>query len=230
MAENNLDSYRADPPVTADTRRKIAEHVASSKGQQVRLESAKDLAEVAVKDWRAMSWGRIDAQREGNKIELRWEIFPPLRPERYHAAIMAADLDYSPEIENIGYVRVANGNGQGKKTLELEEGHCYFFLAVFISDGDGDKMDCRTIGTKVMIPLSSTSQELLRAGRRIAKSPTDRMRVELASFRETQDAFDEICSEEIEKIKAKGLAPDEEQEQIADFMDFAKQVRAQNQT
>ena len=125
---------------------------------------------------------------------------------------------------------IASGYGNGKKTLQLEEGRCYsfFFTFVYYEDDLTAKVteeNYSSIHFIIGIPLSHENRKLLLRAQKLAHNPEERVKDDLDSILKKQDAFDEKLQQGIELIKAKGLPPSEEERRIADFRDEAERVR-----
>lgn len=175
-------------------------------------------------------FGFVRVARRGSHIKIDWGthiLAGP--PEDYLVTGLLRVIDFIPDARNLIMGMIARGGGKGTVSLRLEEGSCYSFVFHFVNKSKAshkiDEDSVNYVHFAVGIPLSLEKQLALKRALKLMSNPGERVRNEFETFFNAQEAFDEMREQGIRRIKAKGLAADEEQMQIADFEDYAKDVK-----
>ena len=167
-------------------------------------------------------WVKVEADRVGSKITLRWEPAQSyMKPSEFRVHGLMRELCFVPSLGNIAEKLILEGNGQGTMTLELEQGRCYCIGFII---GRNEIQNVKGLLLEIAVPLSDDNRRILNDAIR-NNGLAERLTSDLKRFREAQDAFEEMCRSEIAKIKAKRLPPEDEQQHIDDFRDYAASVR-----
>ena len=177
-------------------------------------------------------WAQVEVVRQENNVTLKWAFkMSAGTPEKYTVIANAWEILLVPNFERADGGLIVSTRGNGSIHLELEEGVAYVFEFLF---ADRDKYYASDVEImpqcilfQVAIPLSDERKALLRKAVGLDLHPEERVRHKMETYLDKQDAFDEVSKQAIERIKAKGLSPDEERERIEDFNDYAKSVKDQ---
>jgi len=178
-------------------------------------------------------WADVHVKREKNKVNISWKLTEvPKDPQDIAVTGYAHEIGLIPDPEELPGGVIVSGRGSGEVSLELEEGSAYYFFFPFLNS---EMYENKSVGRNselvqavefiVAIPLSDERKLLLRKAIKLDLNPEERVRHEFNTFLKKQDVFDEMREEGIRKIKAKGLSPDEEEQRIADFEDYTKNLK-----
>jgi hypothetical protein len=169
-------------------------------------------------------------KRDGCSVKIAWK-FKEIATGEYRNTLVggAQEINFEPNAQKSVYGPIVRTSDDGDICLELDEGSCYLFTfragirhVVKNRAKNDPRMDIYKfflLSFIVGIPLSDKQKANLGRFARLSESKDEQLRSEFLGRRRSQELFEDLCNGEIERIKAKGLSPEEEKQKIEDFND-----------
>lgn len=229
--ESNLSKYLITIPVDQATFDTVSSTLKSTEMLQTRREMIDAACQSILEQEYHCNTAIVSIKRERSSVTIEWRITEPDR-NALDFAVNATmyEIDFIPNRAGFRGGAVVSTKGNGNIRLELEEGFAYYCNFIFMDIIEYNKQNysrdlISNIELQFAIPLSDERKSLLRKAVLLRDSPEERLRHDLRSFRNNQDAYDDMLRKGIEEIKSKGLNPDAERDQIEDFEDYAKSIK-----
>lgn len=173
----------------------------------------------------------VDVRRNGCEVTIKWRLGENAKPESDYKVIgLIREMSLHPSSNYNMEDMVIDQYGSGSCQLNLAEGRSYLILLYFFDplwaqgfEGpDKNKSGSDCISFQVVVPLSDENKSILD---KIDHHPEKRVMHAMRQFLDLEDTFDEALRSGIERIKKKKLSPEDENEQIARFVEHTAQLK-----
>jgi len=169
----------------------------------------------------------VAVAREGDALNISWEVKNYVNDASdVSCSAHSYNVDFFPDVDTFSGNELFSGyRGDGNCTVKLEEGCCCYIMMLWVDTCPKASKELAAVIFVEGVPLTHESRAILRKALLHERNPEERIKHEMDSITKKHEAYDEALRVGIERIKAKKLPPDEEEEKIQDYRDAAAQLR-----
>ncbi len=209
---------------------KTAERFAASPHARAQLETQKKLWVAAMLEQSYdCAYATLIVRRDRSEVTAKWQYKECVKDtSRWVATAGIREIEYVPDANAPAPRAFYQKKGNGEMRWTVPEGHCYSGIIVFhdIEAYRNNEDDLfAPIYFNFSVPLSYSKSLALTRAIGNEKKPETGIPQKVVEFMQKRDEYDAVMRESIGLIKAKGLSPEDEEQEIADLQDYGSWLK-----